>query len=171
MIIFEDTGQKIGKHQNIKDYCKANGITIERQQLNVGDYTLPANQSICVDTKYGLKEIAQNVCTSDSARLKKEILRAKSFGIRLVFLIEESGIETVYDVINWSNPPLAKWQKIHKAHAEGKMKNVELPKSVPPSNAQIVQGMNKLTRIYGVEWQFCDKSQTGKRIVEILGGG
>jgi len=168
MIIFEDTAQKIGKHQNIYDYCKSNGITIERQQLNAGDYTLPANQSVCVDTKYGLKEVAQNVCTSDISRLKKEIIRAKRFGIRLVFLIEEAGIESVYDVINWSNPPLANWQKICKAKSEGKMKNVELPKPVPPSNPTIARKMNELARLYGVEWQFCDKSQTGKRIVEIL---
>jgi len=28
--------------------------------------------------------------------------------------------------------------------------------------------MQTMTDKYGVSWQFCDKSQTGKRIVEIL---
>ena len=30
--------------------------------------------------------------------------------------------------------------------------------------------MQTMTRKYGVKWAFCDKRQTGKRIIDILSG-
>ena len=54
---FEDTRNKAGKHKNIEEYCKDNGIELIRQSLCVGDYTLPADHSICIDTKKDLSEL------------------------------------------------------------------------------------------------------------------
>ena len=55
--IFEDTRQQAGKHDNIADYCRVNGIEIIRQALFVGDYVKITDQSISIDTKKDLSEL------------------------------------------------------------------------------------------------------------------
>lgn len=167
MTIFEDTRNPVEKHKNIHDYCAANGIFIERTKLFVGDYTLPTNQTICIDTKKDLQEVYGNVI-QDHARFKAEILRAQLQGIRLIILVEQAGIESLYDVSNWKNPRMTRWYKIHNAQKSGKMMNFKISSSPPVTSPKLAASMNSLAERYGVEWQFCNKSETGKRIVEIL---
>jgi hypothetical protein len=169
MTIFEDTRNPVSKHKNIHDYCDANKIKIERTKLFVGDYTLPTNQTICIDTKQDLQEVYGNVI-QDHVRFKAEILRAKAAGIRLIILVEQEGIKSLSDVPNWKNPRVLKWHKIHNAHKAGKMLNIKINNSPPASSLKLAMSMTSMQNKYGVEWQFCDKSETGKRIVEILGG-
>lgn len=170
MTIFEDTRNPISKHLNIHNYCDANGIKIERTKLFVGDYTLPTNQTICVDTKQDLQEVYGNVIQAH-ARFKAEVIRASSAGIRLIILVEQGGIKTLDDVPNWKNPRAAKWYKIYNAQKAGKMLKIKISSSPPASSPKLASIMHNLSERYGVEWQFCDKTETGKRIVEILGGG
>ena len=169
MTIFEDTRNPIEKHLNIHNYCDANGIRIERTKLFVGDYTLPTNQTICIDTKQDLQEVYGNVIQSH-ARFKAEILRASSAGIRLIILVEQEGINSLEDVSRWKNPRAAQWHKTYNAQKAGKMLKVKISSSPPISSPKLASIMNSLSERYGVEWQFCDKSETGKRIVEILQG-
>ena len=170
MTIFEDTRNPIAKHKNIHDYCDANGIIIERTKLFAGDYTLPTNQTICIDTKKDLQEVNSNVI-QDHVRFKAEILRATAAGIRLIILVEQEGVKSLSDVPNWKNPRVAQWHKIHNAHKAGKMLKIKISDSPPANSLKLAMSMTSMANRYGVEWQFCDKSETGKRIVEILGGG
>ena len=169
MTIFEDTRNPISKHKNIHDYCDANKIKIERTKLFVGDYTLPTNQKICVDTKKDLQEVYSNVI-QDHVRFKAEILRANAAGIKLIILVEQEGVNSLSDVPNWKNPRVAKWHQIHNAHKAGKMLQIKQCGSPPASSLKLAMSMQTMTDKYGVSWQFCDKSQTGKRIIEILEG-
>jgi len=169
MTIFEDTRNPIEKHLNIHNYCDTNGIKIERTKLFVGDYTLPTNQAVCIDTKKDLQEVYGNVIQAH-ARFKAEILRASSARIRLIILVEQSKIQSLADVANWKNPRAIKWHKIFNAQKSGKMMNFKISSSPPASSPKLASVMNSLSERYGVEWKFCDKSETGKRIVEILGG-
>lgn len=169
MTIFEDTRNPISKHKNIHDYCDKNGIKIERTKLFVGDYTLPTNQKICIDTKQDLQEVYGNVIQAH-VRFKAEILRAQAAGIKLVILVEQEGVKSLSDVQHWKNPRLLNWYKIHNAQKAGKMLHIKLPKSPPVPSANLAKSMQTMSDNYGVTWQFCDKSETGKRIVEILGG-
>jgi len=59
MIILEDTRQQTGKHDAKHDYFEKHGIEIRRTKLYVGDYTLPTNQSVCVDTKKIFRSLCQ----------------------------------------------------------------------------------------------------------------
>ena len=52
MIILEDTRQQIRKHKLKHEYFEKHGIVVKRTKLWVGDYTLPTDQSICIDTKF-----------------------------------------------------------------------------------------------------------------------
>ena len=38
------------------------------------------------------------------------------------------------------------------------------------SGERLFRIMKQMELTYGIEWQFCDKRQTGKRIIEILEG-
>ena len=51
MVILEDSRNQIGKHENINAYLKSVGVDVIRTKMLVGDYTLPADQSVCIDSK------------------------------------------------------------------------------------------------------------------------
>jgi len=151
MIIIEDTRNKAEKHQNVHDYCAENGITIKRNKMLVGDYTLPMDQSVCIDTKQNLSEVCNNVI-QDHERFVSELQLAKDCGIRLVILIEHSeNYKTLEDVQKWVNPR----SKISPMAVSGE---------------RLYRILYTIQQHYGCEFQFCEKKDTGKRIIEILGG-
>lgn len=119
-------------------------------KLNVGDYMSMDNARLVIDRKQNLGEVAKNFC---EPRFTREMARAKDLGITIVFLIEHGGkIKELRDVAAWKNPRLA-----------------ESP--MAPSGERIYKRMIAFSGFYGVRWEFCDKRQTGHRIVEILRRG
>ena len=170
MIFIHDTRDKLGKHNNVEQYLEQNGHSIVRSKLYCGDISLLNNQSVCVDLKKDLQEVYSNVI-QDHVRFKAEILRASAARIRLIILVEQEGVKSLSDVPNWKNPRVAQWHKINNAHKAGKMMKIKISSSPPANSLKLAMTMTSLANRYGVEWQFCDKTQTGKRIVEILGGG
>ena len=150
MIILEDSRQKIDKNKHIETQLEKLGYKIVRSKLLVGDYSYPTDQSICIDTKFGLQEVASNL-TQDHERFKNECIRARECGIQLVVLVQESGIKILSDVCGWYN-----WRR---------KKN---PKAV--SGKQLYKIMATMTDRYGVAWEFCSKQNVGQRIVGILNG-
>ena len=145
MVLIEDTRNKVGQHRNIKAYCDRHGIELVRQKLEVGDYALPAG-SVAVDTKENLNEVATNLMNrSDASRFWREVRRARDMGVRLVILVEHGGkIRTIHDVPKWKS------------------------QYSPVTGRRLIDEMIRCEMAYGVEWQFCDKRSTGKRIMEIL---
>lgn len=133
------------------DYLLENGHKIVRSKLFVGDVTLLNDQSVCIDLKSGLPEVCSNVVQGHD-RFVRELVRAQEYGIRLIVLIEHSrNIRKLEDVIRWKNPRL----KVSPLAVSGE---------------RLYKIMYSLQKKYGVEWQFCEKHNTGKRIIEILGG-
>ena len=61
MIILEDTRNQVGKHDKKNEYFRQNGIEIRRTKLYCGDYTLPTDQSVCIDTKKDIQELIGNM--------------------------------------------------------------------------------------------------------------
>lgn len=153
MTIYEDTGNKLGKHDNIAQYMEENGIKLTRVKLDTGDYCMAP--LAVVDTKKGLEEVYQDLVT-DHDRFHREYVRALEDGIRLVFLIENiDGITCVDDVKNWINPLAARY-------AKGKIK------VKPRSSEALMRQMQTVAERYGVRWEFCKPCDTGRRIVDIL---
>jgi len=169
MIILADTRQQISKHKNIDKQLEELGYIIDRTKLYCGDYTLPINQAICIDTKQGLQEVCGNLCQQHE-RFKAECLRAQEAGIKLIILVEEKGINTLEDVSKWQNPRLINWCYIHNAQAKGKMFYKKIAKQPPINGKKLYKIMQTMQKKYGIEWQFCNKKETGKKIIEILGG-
>lgn len=167
MILLEDTRNPVDKHRNVHEWAAANGVTIKRTKLMVGDYTLPTNQSVCIDTKAGLQEVYSNVIQQHD-RFRAECELAQEAGIWLVILVEEPGISSLEDVVRWKNPRRERWFRVHAAHKAGKLLKLSIPKVPPVSSEQLAAAMGTMGAKYGVTWMFCDKAETGARIWELL---
>lgn len=238
MILLSDTRQKPGKHDIKEMYFRSHGIEIVRTKLYCGDYTLPADQSVCIDTKKDIQELigdiqvkampkkeikhkifeiaessgigfdlAENIyhaiCDDDTDRFaEKEIndlcfqnnvsesaikefqklyvkrhgffhrglKRAQNSEIRLIVLVEnEDGISSINQLQDWFNPRKIRYDKVLHMHSIGKWKNVKLPKAEPMSGDRLAKSCMTMQQKYGVEFQFCSKNESGKRILELLG--
>lgn len=150
LTIFEDTRQQKGKHRNIEDYCKRNGIRLVRQALNVGDYQIAGKGDISVDSKASIPEIAGN-CFQSHIRFRDECIRAMEFGIKLIVLIEE--VPPDGDVARWQSPLDRYGRPKYKFDPETLKKTMET-----------------MTERYGVQFRFCDGRSTGKLLIEYLKG-
>lgn len=172
MIVYSDTRQQEGKHRNIEEFCRRKGIELRTVTLKTGDYTAdPIDYKITVDTKQGLKEVYCNLIGHrEHERFKRECIRAQDAGIRLIVLVEERGIGSLKEVKNWANPRIIQYDELRLAHLHGKLLHKPLPKAPPVSSERLMNIMRTMSERYGVEWQFCDPKDTGKRIVEILYG-
>ena len=94
--------------------------------------------------------VCNNVC-QDHKRFISELKRANECGIKLVFLIEHSSyIKNLNDVLMWKNPRLK-----------------ESPLAV--SGERLYKILSTIEKNYNTKFYFCDKSNTGKKIIELLG--
>ncbi|MCD7724908.1 MAG: hypothetical protein LUI12_05060 [Clostridiales bacterium] len=75
MLILEDTRQQESKHENKHKYFREHGIQWTRTKLYCGDYTLPTNQSVCIDSKQSIMELLNDiqVKTISKTELEKNI--------------------------------------------------------------------------------------------------
>lgn len=186
--ITEDTGQKIGQHDLKNQRMKELGATVRRSKLLVGDYMLTSGGTVSVDTKKDMSEMYCNII-QDHVRLTNEMKLARDCNIKLIFLIEHGGsIKSIDDVPNWKNPQVGKHKIIVRSillkrglivkfstldiedlTVLAKRNDVKIPKPPVPS-AQLATAMKTLEERYGCEFLFCKKEDTGRRIIEILGG-
>lgn len=60
-LILEDTRQQEKKHELKHEYFRSVGVHWNRTSLYCGDYTLPADQSICIDTKKDVQELIGDI--------------------------------------------------------------------------------------------------------------
>lgn len=127
------------------------GIDYLVSKLPVADYMSYDNPRLVIDRKQNLSEICLNVCQQHK-RFVAELELAQSHGIKVIVLCEHGGnIKSIEDVIKWQNPRLK-----------------ESPLAL--SGERLYKIMCAMQGKYGIEWQFCNKADTGKRIVEILSG-
>ena len=168
-VLLEDTRNPAQKHRNVHQWAQENGVTIIRTKLLVGDYTLPTDQSVCVDTKYGLQEVYSNI-VQEHERFRRELEMAMQAGVKLIVLVEEAGINELADVGRWKNPRRERWFRIHAAHNAGKLLKVPISKVPPLASDRLMQMMETMAERYGVSWKFCGKDDTGAVIWELLNG-
>lgn len=166
-VLLEDTRNPAEKHKNVHEWAEREGITIIRTKLLVGDYTLPADQSTCVDTKYGMQEVYLNL-VQQHERFRAECELAQKAGVMLIILVEEGGLHGLTDVQTWRNPRRERWFRIHAAHKAEKLMKVQIPKTPPIPSDRLFTMMQTMEERYGIEWAFCDKAETGARLWQLL---
>ena len=144
-----DTREHSGQIERIEQQFDALGVKHFRSKLWVGDYQSLDNPRLVVDRKKDLQELAGNVCQQHE-RFRAELIRAQEAGIQIVILCEHGGsIKTLEDVYFWENP--------RRRTSQGAI-----------SGQRLFKVLNTMQEKYGVRFEFCDKRQTGRRIVEIL---
>lgn len=142
-MIIVDSREK--KWDHIRDYFELREVPYEVKKLDTGDYYNTDNPYVVIDRKRNLDECAVNLCSKDSSRFWRELKRSKDEGIHLIFLVEHGGsIHSINDVYKWRS----RYSKI--------------------KGSWIADKMFKSHVAYNVDWFFCDKRCTGKRILEIL---
>ena len=168
-VLIEDTRNQPGKHENIRLWCETVGVRIVRSKLTVGDYSLPTNQSICIDTKQGLQEVYNNLIQSHD-RFARECDMAQQLGIHLVILVEDDEVDSLENVHKWSNPRFQRYKKLEAMHRTGRFLGTKLPPKPPVSSKRLQTMMETFAKHHGCEWAFCRKSETGIKICQILMG-
>lgn len=134
-----------------------------------------------IDTKQDLAEVVNNICGKSHARFRDEAILAQENGIRFVVLVEHSRyIKTLEDVKSWKNPRQFQYErKIRKEWgipkgADFEIEVAELKKNGakinrgPTTGEELYKAMQTMAEKYNVIWEFCDKSETGRKIVELL---
>ena len=195
MIIIEDRAQQANKHNNKHQYWEKSGVDYIQLPLPVADYILMNDKvqdvinrkshrcievkkmdllgtyTVAVDTKKDIQEIISNICGAQHDRFRDECLLAQNNGIKMYVLIEDDGgycdkKQTIYnkpvtcieDLFSWKNPRLFIWQK-------GKQKYPSATKGQTLAKAMLSMELK-----YGVKFEFCKKSESGKRVIELLEG-
>ena len=149
MVIIVDTREKPRAIVKILAEFDRQGVKYVRRALNFADYFNPDRPDVIIDRKQNLNEIAFNV-VQGRARWIREVERCNRAGCHLIVLIEHSPrIRKLEDVIGWKNPRL----KVSPLAVSGD---------------RLFRIMKAMELKYGIEWQFCGKQQTGKRIIELL---
>lgn len=128
------------------------GIKHITSKLPFGDYMNMDNPKIYIDRKQNLLELCGNVGQQHD-RFRRELELCRDCGCHMIILCEHGGaIKQMSDVESWINP------RIKAGH------------SCAMSGERLYRIMKTMSSTYGVEFLFCDKRNTGKRIIELLGG-
>lgn len=152
MVIQVDTREKARAIKPILDYFDRHEIKHITSKLYAGDYIDLENPLLIIDRKQNIREIATNA-TSGHDRLKRELEKLNEIGARMVFLIEQDSIdgkriESLEDIMLWT-----------PKKGQGTVNGVT-----------VYRILSAWRHKYPIEFEFCSKRSTGKRIVEILGG-
>lgn len=116
-------------------------------KLDYGDYKLYKDNSVVIDRKDSLLELAGNLChTSEHQRINREIERAKKDNCKdFIFLISENKIKSVEDITTWTSP-----------HTKVK-------------GATLLKIMKTMKEKYSVRFIIVPKKNMGEMIMKLLG--
>ena len=194
MNLIEDKAQKEGQHEAKNNYWVKNGIKVERFPLPVGDYIVK-NEKVAdvierkskrgveikkmdflgtydrtIDSKFSIQELVSDICGKSHERFRDECILAQNNGIKLIILIENEhevinarkGIEnsvvtSIDDLFRWKNKRAFIWRRGSQLY----------PKST--KGATLAKACKTMQEKYGVEFRFCDKRDSGRIILELLG--
>lgn len=162
-----DTREHKSEWERIQKQFDTLGVQYFRSKLYVGDYQSLDNPRLVIDRKKDLNELCGNVCQQHD-RFKAELIRAMQQNIKIVILVEHGeDVRSLEDVYFWENP--RKHEVIWKTVNGKRVKTVRSEKAV--DGPQLLKSLYTIRERYNVDFEFCTKEETGKRIVEILGGG
>lgn len=154
MALIEDVNNKLGQHVDKNEYWASTGEKVVRCHLPYGDYQRPA--SVVVDTKRDISELASNI-DSDHVRFRNAAILARDCGSKLVILTENKlGIRTLGDLSKWENP----------RNSINKRKGLK----PPIDGMRLAKACATMEERYGVQFEFCDPSEAGKKVIDILEG-
>lgn len=164
MQIMIDTREKQHAIKRILSEFEKHGIQSISSKLYVGDYMSLDNPRLIIDRKQNLQELCGNVCQQHE-RFKRELLKAMDAGIQLIILIEHGNdIKSIEDVYFWKNPRKheVRWRTVN-----GKKERYVASSKAVDGN-QLYKSLCTIRDRYNVRFEFCEKNDTGKKIIELL---
>ena len=151
-MLLVDSREKPKAIKTILKEFEGKGVPYSVTKLFIGDYQDYGNPFLIIDRKQSIQELAAN-CTRDHDRFKRELERAKAVGARLIILVEQNRykdrdkwihVGSIEDIMLWSSPHTTiRGEKVFRVLRAWMAK-------------------------YDIDVVFCDKRQTGKKILEIL---
>lgn len=147
-----DSREKPKAIQTILKTFDEAGIPYETSKLLFGDYMDYSRPHRVIDRKQNIAELAKN-CTVEAQRFRNELERAQRANSELVILVEQNrfkdrdkwvSVNEIADLITWSSPHT-------KIRGE-----------------KVFRVLSSWIAKYNLRIEFCDKRQTGRRIIEIL---
>jgi hypothetical protein len=162
MTIQIDSREKQHAIQDILTEFDKQSVKHYTSKLYCGDYMSLDNPRLVIDRKQNLYELCNNVCQQHE-RFRNEMIRAQENGIKIIFLCEHGrNIKTLDDVLWWENPRATFRQKVNGVWVTKHQKVMQ--------GDTLYKILNTMRNRYGVEFLFCEKKDTGKKIIEILKG-
>lgn len=153
MVIQIDSREKPKAITKILSEFNRQGVKYYVSKLFAGDYMSMDNPKLVIDRKQNLSEICMNVGSSEEEhiRFRNELIRANDVGIKIIVLIEHGhGYKRLEDVQFWENPRLKQYPRA-------------------TSGPKLYKIMKTMQQKYNVEFMFCEKDETGRKILELLG--
>lgn len=142
-----------------------NGVNHFSSKLLVGDYMNLDNPRLIIDRKQNLQELCGNVCQQHE-RFKKELIKAMQANIQLIILVEHGpDVKSIEDVYFWQNPRKheVRWRMVN-----GKREKYVVSDKAVDGN-QLYKSLCTIRDRYNVRFEFCEKKDTGRKIMELLG--
>lgn len=161
-----DSREKARAIRNIIKTFDESGVNHFSSKLLVGDYMNLDNPRLIIDRKQNLQELCGNVCQQHE-RFKRELIKAMEANIKLIVLVEHGpDIKSIEDVYFWQNPRKheVRWRVIN-----GKREKYVVSAKAVDGN-QLYKSLCTIRDRYNVRFEFCQKKDTGKRIIELLEG-
>lgn len=149
MIVQVDSREKAHAIEKILNTFEAEGIQYVISKLYVADYMQYGHPEIVIDRKQNIGELAGNICGPQHSRFSTELQNAKAVGSKVIVLVEDDSVEDFEGVKSWSSK-------------HTKVKGETLYKAMKTMESEIDK--------YDVKFMFCKKEETGKKILELLGG-
>lgn len=161
-----DTREKQRAIRKIIKTFDDHGIKHFSSKLMVGDYMSLDNPRLIIDRKQNLQELCGNVCQQHE-RFKRELLKAIDAGIQIAILVEHGpDIKTLEDVYFWKNP---RKHEVRWRWVNGKREKYIVSSKAVDGN-QLYKSLCTIRDRYNVQFEFCEKKDTGNEIIRILSG-
>lgn len=170
MQIIVDTREHQSEWNRISKQFDELEVKYFRSKLFCGDYQSMDNTRLVVDRKKDLQELYGNICAQHE-RFKRELLRAMEQGIKIVILCEHGeDVKSLEDVYFFYQPPTKRWRVVKKEvnGKEVKVRESYMQKEI--NGKSMYKSFCTIHDRYNVDFVFCTKEETGRKIMEILGG-
>ena len=169
VIVYEDSRQKIGKHEAKRQWFESHGIELVRKKLDAGDYAAD-NSNILIDTKRSLSEVAMDV-GRDHKRFAREMERARDAGYRLVVLVEVGHpYKTTQDVARWTNDACKRCEYYRRLLCDPvSSARCQKFRTKPMRGTTMARIIESMERDYGCTFEYVNPRYAARRICELLG--
>lgn len=209
-VILEDEGQKQGFHFAKHAVWENMGVKVVRMPLPVGDYVLQNDKTkdvvarklsrkmkpkkmdflgtynICVDTKYDILELVNDICGQQHARFRDECILAQNNGIKLYIVVENRGglipetkdvynktIKSLEELHSWKNPRLFLMKRTKELlyYKNGRpVFRMEQRYPMATKGETLQKACVTMEKKYGVRFLFCRPDEAAELVLSILEG-